>query len=176
MGWYGRIDPRPVAKVVTEELERENRYKVVGRSGKYYAVRNLDTGTVFGLVVLSRRENRVWLYTKLVTEDMGPAESSCPESVLRLLSPAEIVGGYAAEWRQRCREHNATKAAAGAVKLSPGMVVELVEPITFANGETVTRMTFRGGFRFRSERGTGLVLPKNWRTTYQWRIVETVTA
>lgn len=168
MGWDGRIDRRPVAEVITEELAAGG-CTVLKRSGKYYAVRIDATGLVFGLVVLSRREDRVWLYTKLVTEDMGPAESACPESVLRLLSPADEVGGYAAEWRERCREHNTRRKAAGT--LAPGAVVELAEPIIFTNGESVTRMTFLGGYKFRSERGTRLSLSKGWRTTYSWRVV-----
>lgn len=173
MGWDGRIDRRPVHEVITEELEHAN-CTVLKRSGKYYAVRNnaTDEGIVFGLVVLSRREYRAWLYTKLITEDMGPSESACPDSILRLLSPAEKVGGYAAEWRQRCREHNEKKKSAGSVTLTPGMTIELAEPMLFTNGESVTRMTFLGGYKFRSERGTRLTLPKGWRINRVWKVVE----
>lgn len=171
MGWDGRMDRRPVHEVVTEELESGGNSTVLARSGKYYAVRDNKTGIVFGLVVLSRRENRVWLYIKYVTEEMGPSESNCPDRILNMLSSADQVGGYAAEWRERCRANNAAKKAANVTKLEPGMVIELETPMTFSNGEEVTRMTYRGGFRARSERGTGLRLPKNWRTAYRWSIV-----
>lgn len=170
MGWDGRIDTRPAHEVITEDLEKGG-CTVLKRSGKYYAVRNNATGLVVGLVVLSRREDRVWLYTKFISEDMGPAEAACPDSVLRLLSPAEEIGGYAAEWRERCREHNEKKKSAGNVALTLGTVIELAEPMLFTNGESVTRMTFLGGYKFRSERGTRLTLPKGWRANRVWRVV-----
>ena len=40
---------------------------------------------VFGLVLLTERADGV-LYTKPVSEDMGPAEDQCPARILDLLS------------------------------------------------------------------------------------------
>jgi len=39
---------------------------------------------------------------KNMSEDMGPAQSECPESILDLLSPTE--SDWANEWRERCRK------------------------------------------------------------------------
>lgn len=46
---------------------------------------------------------------KDMDESVGPMESSCPVSILRLLSPTEHE--YALSWRERCRENAACKAA-----------------------------------------------------------------
>lgn len=46
---------------------------------------------------------------KDMDESVGPMESSCPVSILRLLSPTE--NEYALSWRERCRENAACKAA-----------------------------------------------------------------
>lgn len=171
MGWTGRHDTRPAHEVVVDEIQEGGGYSVVGRSGRYYAVRNNTTGTVFGLVALVRRERGGYILTKLVTEDMGPCESRCPERILAMLSPAQDE--YALAWRERCRAN----AAAGktAPKLEPGTVVQ-IDPMAFTNGEIVTRFTYLGGFRGRSERGTGIRLPRNWRTAYRWSVAEGVTA
>lgn len=40
---------------------------------------------------------------KDMSEDMGPCECRCPESVLKLLSPTDSQ--WANEWRERCREN-----------------------------------------------------------------------
>jgi hypothetical protein len=41
------------------------------------------------------------LYTKPISEDMGPAEDRCPERILDQLT--EPSNQHAREWRQRCR-------------------------------------------------------------------------
>lgn len=44
---------------------------------------------------------------KVISEDMGPFESKCPDSILKLLSPTEDELAFA--WRKRCKENNELK-------------------------------------------------------------------
>ena len=73
----------------------------------YGAVRHDVSGQpdVFGLVILTEgsRDPRCNFCFKVMDETMGPYESRCPESVLRLLSPRVVgVNEYADDWRARC--------------------------------------------------------------------------
>ena len=59
----------------------------------------------FGVVVLTRTGHNKEFWYKLISEDMGPAESQCPNSVLRLLDKTDDA--YALAWRARCEKNNA---------------------------------------------------------------------
>jgi hypothetical protein len=65
---------------------------------------------VFGVVILTKTDNKDWFNFcyKEMTEDMGPYESKCPVSIIKLLSKTDNENAKA--WRQRCIE-NATKKA-----------------------------------------------------------------
>lgn len=58
----------------------------------------------FGVVGLTRTERNSEFWYKLITENMGPAESQCPRSVLRLLDKTDDA--YALAWRERCEKNN----------------------------------------------------------------------
>ena len=66
----------------------------------YAAVRSRDGQEVFGLVLLTERHGGV-LYTKPISEDMGPVEDRCPTHIIDQLT--EPSNQHAREWRQRCR-------------------------------------------------------------------------
>lgn len=66
----------------------------------YAAVRSVDSREVFGLVLLTEQRNGL-LYTKPITEDMGPVEDGCPAKILDLLTAPSNDNARA--WRERCR-------------------------------------------------------------------------
>lgn len=119
----------------------------------YAAVRDNKTDEVWGLVVLQQRTRGEFNYgRKDMTDTMGPAEDSCPDRILDLLSPTDSA--YANQWRTRCREGNAAKAARP--KVRRGDTVKFARPLKFSNGDELDtftfleRSTFRGpGMRYR---------------------------
>ena len=77
------------------------------------------------------REGYIFGY-KDMSEDMGPCEAECPVAILDLLTPTDRE--YALNWRRRCREFAATRAAKP--KLLHGQLVTFAEPIRFADGRS----------------------------------------
>lgn len=62
---------------------------------------------------------------KDMSEDMGPGQADCPESILKLLSPTD--NEWANEWRERCRQNAARKRSPDALKNLPvGAVIRYV--------------------------------------------------
>jgi hypothetical protein len=106
MGWTAGHLQRPfTARAAIEfDLGAEFAARVIdtARCGQviYAAVRSSDGQEVFGLVLLAERRDGV-LYTKPISEDMGPVEDCCPAHILdRLTEPSNQ---NAREWRERCR-------------------------------------------------------------------------
>lgn len=65
----------------------------------------------FGLVCLTSRRGGYFGY-KDMSEDMGPYKYDAPAKMLDMLDQlAPNPTGYAAEWRKKCREHQAAKKA-----------------------------------------------------------------
>jgi hypothetical protein len=110
----------------------------------YAAVRTRDGDSIFGLVLLTERSDGT-LYTKPVTEDMGPEEIGCPAKILDLLT--EPANENARNWRDRCRERLSRP------RPRRGQVVVFSEPLLFENGEEHDTLIFQGGSRFRSTTG-----------------------
>lgn len=106
MGWTaGALDqPFTSRNAIAFELGEEFASRVIdtARYGTviYAAVRAPERDQVFGLVLLAERSGGI-LYTKPISEDMGPAEDCCPERILDLLT--EPSNEYAEDWRSRCR-------------------------------------------------------------------------
>lgn len=106
MGWTGGQFEGPLTSraAIAFELGEGFAGRVIdtARYGNviYAAVRSADGREVFGLVLLTQRREGT-LYTKAISEDMGPAEDYCPARILDLLTgpPNE----HAREWRERCR-------------------------------------------------------------------------
>lgn len=107
----------------------------------YAAVRAHDRQDVFGLVLLTERREGL-LYTKPVSEDMGPAEDRCPARILDRLTPP--TNEYARQWRERCRARLAKPTP------RPGQTVIFKERVKFTNGDELRTLIFQGGSRFRS--------------------------
>lgn len=121
----------------------------------YAAVRSKDDADqVFGLVLLAERRDGL-LWTKPISEDMGPAEDCCPARILDLLT--EPSNDYARRWRERCR------ARISRGRPRRGQKVAFERPIGFTDGTEHRVLTFVSHSRFRSQEGDLYVIP-DWRT------------
>lgn len=71
----------------------------------YCAIQDMDdSNSVYAMVVLTHTDNRGGeFYYKAISEQMGPAESKCPTSILKLLTP--IDSEFANNWRERCWQY-----------------------------------------------------------------------
>lgn len=123
MGWLWTHKPRHIkpldfiinhtGALTWSSPQREHNYKVidaalVGLRTAYFAVEQVHRGTgerrVWAAIFLlgyapKNRHNFGW---KDMDETCGPYEASCPERILKLLTPTD--NQYANDWRQRCWE------------------------------------------------------------------------
>lgn len=126
------------------------RYEVVKDTMKgsvyYGALRNTESGEVSAVVVLTHTNMKDFFNFgyKLISEDMGPAESECPASILSLLSPTESQ--WANEWRDRCRKSIEEKKNPNALKNLP---VGAVIKFTNGRGETVELVKHPAAYQFK---------------------------
>lgn len=68
----------------------------------YSAIKVKETGEVFGVVSLTRKDGD-YLMFKDMSEDVGPFYYDCPKSVLNLLTPTQ--NEEALKWREKCVEY-----------------------------------------------------------------------
>lgn len=166
MGWTGGQLNGPFTSLaaIAFELGDEFASRVIdtARYGTviYAAVRSADGKQVFGLVLLAERSGGI-LYTKPISEDMGPAEDCCPERILDLLT--EPGNEHAREWRSRCR------ARIERGRPTPGQTVAFAEPLKFVDGTEHRVLTFVGGSRFKSHDGARYHVPSWWTLDYELR-------
>jgi hypothetical protein len=68
----------------------------------YAAIRNEKNGSVSAAIILTSSDKKDGFNFgyKDMSEEMGPNESKCPKSILKLLTPTESE--YAKQWRERC--------------------------------------------------------------------------
>jgi hypothetical protein len=150
MGWTGGALQGPFTSLAAIEFDlgAEFAARVIekARYGTviYAAVRSREGDNVFALVLLAERREGI-LYTKPVSEDMGPAEDRCPAHILDLLTAPS--NDWARKWRERCRARLAQP------KPCRGQKVVFAEPITFTNGESHSKFTYDGGSRFHTDKG-----------------------
>jgi hypothetical protein len=123
----------------------------------YAAVRSSDGQEIFGLVLLTKH-HRGMLYTKPISEDMGPVEDCCPARILDLLT--EPSNPDACRWRQRCR------ARLGRPRPHRGQKVVFTKPLRFTDGEVHSALIFLGGSRFCSTDGTVYHIRSWWEFDY----------
>lgn len=156
MGWTaGHLDqPFTSLSAIAFDLGEEFAERVIAtaRYGRevYAAVRSADGEAVFGLLLLTERRDGV-LYTKPVSEEMGPAQNRCPERILDLLS--EPANEEARRWRARCRARLARP------RPRPGQTVIFSEPLCFLDGFEHHVLIYEGGSRFRSREGARYRVP-----------------
>lgn len=112
----------------------------------YYAAVELacpgEEARIFAIVCLVKFNPRasdgyVFGY-KDMSENMGPNEARCPASILDLLTPTD--NEHAIDWRRRCRDAIAVRAAQNA-RLSPkaGQSIIFDPPLELSDGRTIGR-------------------------------------
>lgn len=156
------------------------RSAIVGKSTYYAAVERVAIAdaarAVFAMICLIRynpqaRDGYLFAY-KDVDEDCGPHESTCPRSILDLLTPTS--NSYALAWRERCRQ-TIRKRALDTAKPAPrpGDTIIFTEPVQFVDGHVLKTMRVvpdpRGGraVRFARPDGGGLFrIPNLNRRSY----------
>ena len=122
----------------------------------YAAVRSRDNQEILGLVLLAERRDGI-LYTKPISEDMGPAEDRCPARILDLLTGPS--NDHARQWRERCRARLAKP------RPRKGQTVTFAKALSFTNDESHSTFTYHGGSRFRTI--TGWATPTvSWTTAW----------
>lgn len=164
MGWsfhYGvPASPKDeLDKLLTWTSENGNQHRVLKSafvgSTYYAAVETAVAGggrSVWAAVCLTKTDRRKdeWGH-KDMSEDMGPVESKCPMSILKLLTPTK--SDYANEWRKRCVAHASKptrKWVAGlVVKYGPAMY-ELVAPAGPHRGWHVRRVSDGREYRMKA--------------------------
>jgi hypothetical protein len=152
MGWTSYH--RPAGETDRAHLQREvfgTRHTILDSATKsftfYAAVRDNDTGEVFGAVVLQQRRRGYDNYAyKAMSEDVGPGDYDCPTRILDLLSPT--TNEYALAWREQCRARAAAKAARPKVKA--GDTIRLAQPLSFGDGYEGDTFTLVKGSVFRA--------------------------
>lgn len=167
MGWTAGALEKPFSSraAIEFELGEEFASRVIdtARYGTviYAAVRSKDDADqVFALVLLAERRDGL-LWTKAISEDMGPAEDCAPARILDLLT--EPSSDYASKWRERCR----ARISRGRPRC--GQEVAFEHPIRFTDDTEHQLLTFVGGSRFRTQDGELCRVP-SWQTLkYQLR-------
>lgn len=125
----------------------------------YAAVRDDLTGEVWAFVSLIIRTRGYFNFTfKDMDETSGPAEAEAPAAILDLLTPTEHE--YAIQWRARCRENIAAKAARP--KVAKGDTVTFTHPLRFSNGVEAATFTLVERTTFRAANGMLVRIPA-WR-------------
>lgn len=116
------------------------------RGSVYYAAIQKEDNTVFGVVVLTAQHHGEFGY-KVIDETMGPNESRCPMSIIKLLT--DIDSQYALNWRERCKK-NAEQSHNRVSSFPVGAVVTLNLPSTFTplNGNVTAEKVEKMGKKF----------------------------
>lgn len=113
------------------------------KNGVYYcAYRNKETGNIAaGVCLFHNKDGEFWY--KDMTEHMGPFEDSCPESILKMLTPTDSK--YAKAWRERCWKKIKDRKETAAFKRTAltGYVVQIKTECntTFVSKLTDSRLT-----------------------------------
>lgn len=112
MGWDGRYTSKTPKTVCDEQNTYSNEHSTsrvlastLVRFREYYAAVEVvihATGeriVYADMTIVERRDGKVW--TKSMSEDMGPCYHNCPARILDLLT--ETKDETAKEWREKCR-------------------------------------------------------------------------
>jgi hypothetical protein len=143
MGWTGLHRNAGLSDRAFFQAELPSDAEIVAcatvRGTFYAAVRQRDTGEVWGLVALLRRSGgEINFYYKIMNDSEGPGEDSAPAAVLDALTPTDSK--WANEWRGRCRANLAKRAARPVVRR--GDLVAFETPLQFANGDELATLRF----------------------------------
>jgi hypothetical protein len=159
MGWTAGALSQPFTALAAIEFDLGEEFATrvidTARYGTviYAAVRSRENQEIWGLVLLAERRDGL-LYTKPISEDMGPVEDRCPARILDLLTAPS--NEYARKWRARCRAHLARP------RPRPGQTVVFAKPLLFTNDAEHDTLVFDGGSRFHCADGR-LYRVASWR-------------
>ena len=150
MGWY--YEEKLSGQSVSEFFEKKCTFysagyksrmldcAVVSMNTAYMAVEHttLKTGQskVYALVChLQYAPNDLYNFGyKEVDEDMGPIEDTCPERIMKLLTPPTTDA--ARNWRERCWGN--VQKRKWAPKMESGKYLVLDRPLSFSNGDEIS--------------------------------------
>ena len=154
MGWvYHHIHSSEITKLKRIQEVRKifnNRYEIqkdTMRGSVYYgALKDTETNVVSAVVVLTHvSQNEYYNFGyKLIGEEMGPTESKCPASILKLLTDTDSK--YANDWRNRCWKYIEQTTGPNALsKLPVGSVIEFTDAV----GETFVLVKHPAAYQFK---------------------------
>lgn len=145
MGAIGSVYPKgtPTKEIVSEVFGGVEILDSAMKGGVFYGVihsKHYDRKMCIVSPITRCKARRDWYgegtetIVKLQDEAMGPWDAQCPDRLLDMLD--EPVNDYSTEWRQKCREHNATvravrEATKGVVK---GTQIRFEESLYFGVG------------------------------------------
>ena len=175
MGWTGTHKPPGMSlkEFFTQEFnhESETRFckvldcKTVKFKTSYLALELLEEGTgkrdVIGMVCLVEYSPKSYwnIRYKDMTEEMGPFERECPESILRLLTPTNLIHSgqvkeWADTWRKACWDNIHARKS---FPLTKGKKFRTAEPVLFTGQYklqdfvVVKRGRYRGLIKYQDE-------------------------
>jgi hypothetical protein len=157
MGWTGIYEkPKSLKEFFFQECNTSKiepvDCRVVGTT-IYGACRIRATNEIFGLVVLTSKTKKEFLYSEQ-QEDHVPCYYDCPEAILKLLSPTD--NEWSLKWRNKCRENAKKKKSIS----SKNVLIEVETPIKFNNGLSFSFFEKRNGDWWASiKRNDGEILP-----------------
>jgi hypothetical protein len=160
MGWITTHRDKGITN--DQWFQREvigDRHEIVASStvkGVYYAaVRTVETGEVWALVVLTQWAPRSYhkFGWKDMDETMGPGSYDAPAKVLNALTPTD--NEWAQQWRAACREAQERKTAAATIAV--GTLLRFAHPMMFTKDvRDVTELILEGKDVFRIGTPTGM--------------------
>ena len=106
---------------------------IVNLRTAYMALRIKNENRVIAFVYLLHYSKTGWdnFGYKDMSEFCGPNEASCPERIMKLLTPLnEIeIGGFADEWRKRCIAKIEIRKKQ--IKFKEGIIIKTKDPVLF---------------------------------------------
>jgi hypothetical protein len=118
---------------------------------------------------------------KDMDESMGPHEAKCPERILDVLSPLEMLYEpspdkdwsyeWARDWRKACRAYHTHRKAAKAV--TPGTTIRFKHPLTFTSGVKLDTFVREGKNVFTVPGGWTRYKIPSWRD-YEFEVLDSL--
>lgn len=216
MGWTGyyctrykngKVDVKGELDSIANWTKESGYYHKVLKSSMvgsvYYAAIEIggadEPRRVFAMIC---RTSTTWkdgcnLFYKYMSEDMGPNEDKCPESILNLLTDTEYEA--AKEWKERCRKYHEKRKLAKKDKYSlknlpVGSTIDFMLPYdtnVYGRGDYITLKKRIIGWKYVFNRKTGAherkdnivwtdghyrwkekIIPENYRVLLEHEIID----
>jgi hypothetical protein len=115
-GYYEVVKSTMVGSVYYAAVKAVKQYGPADESGNrpIVSIPPEDQRTFAAVFLTSTNSKDYYNFAyKDMTETMGPCETDCPDSILKLLSPTDHE--YALAWRERCKKKNQAKKTLAAL-------------------------------------------------------------